>query len=172
MNAIFRILLIIIAIITWRKIYRFYKDIGRRCPKCGEWRRSKNHRKYKIIMAPDEMISIKSPAGKLRWWIRRIEKRTFSHCLNCSHVVLVKIDLSPMSIVHAKWIRITDKEQYYSDPNLDHIYDEQVRHLRGSRIHDPEHSYKDTPPLTIPLGLFPDMDTDDGAKRMKNHPKR
>ncbi len=171
MHMILRIVLSVAVFLIWHKLYRFYKNIGRRCPKCGEWRKHKNHRRHKIIMASDEMISTRSPAGKLRFWIRRIEKRTFSHCRSCDHIVLVKIDLGPMSILHAKWVELTDKEQFFSDPVLDHVYDELVRKLWGSRIHDSKYSYKDNPPLIFPLGLFPDMDMKDSTERFKKPPQ-
>ena len=139
--------IVFVVIVALRYLYNFYKSIGRRCPRCGEWRRKKNRRRYEIILANDEIISIKSPNGKLRWWIRRVTKLTFSTCESCNHIRLVKIDNSPVSIWHAWWIKFSDKKQYMSSHELAFAYDRDIRQMRTFGNLEKKYASMDTPPL-------------------------
>jgi hypothetical protein len=103
-------ILVIAIIAIWWFMDRLKKRIARRCRRenCG---RTDVERIRKIILASDENISFRSPAGKRRWFIRRVVKLTFTAC-ECKWVELVKIDTDPISVWHALWVQRFQKEQY------------------------------------------------------------
>lgn len=144
--------------------YRLYRRVGRRC-KCGRIWGVK--RKHKIRLALDESISLRSTKGKLRWWIRRVEKETFRVC-KCGWKQSMKVSMDPMSVLHAWWVQLTDKEQYWEDPDLNMVSTTAARERRLSIDKSlSKHSENDTPPVAPLIDeLLEDLGLeDDGSER-------
>lgn len=129
-------------------LYRVYKRFGRRCAikGCG----CMTTRRSKILLAPDEMVSCRSPEGKRRWWIRRVIKLTFTICEKHG-AKLVKIDTDPISLWHALWVKWFHKEQYYlADQDLAEAARQKFRALYlGSRCERLDPGATDTPPISL-----------------------
>lgn len=148
-------LVALVAIALWWFLFRQYKRIARRCRKkdCG---RTGVKRVSKILLPPGEAVSCRSPEGKLRWFIRRPVKLTFTVC-KCGWIELVKIDTDPISLWHAFWVKWFHREQYYlEDLPLIAVAQQRLRqlYLGGKHVHlDPQTS--DTPPLSL-RSLFRD----------------
>ncbi len=148
-----------VAIVTvYWSIYRFYKRIARRCRRknCG---RTGVKRICKLLLPPDEAVSCRSPAGRLRWFIRRPIKLTFTNC-KCGWLELVKIDTDPISLWHALWVKWFHKEQYYlEDRGLIEATQRKLRELYLGGVNGKHSSLdsqvSDTPPLSL-ASLFRD----------------
>ena len=140
---------IVIIVLYWF-FYRAYKRIARRCRRsdCG---RTGVKRVSRIVLPLDEHVSFKSPAGKRRWFIRRVVKLTFTKC-KCGWVELVKIDTDPISMWHAKWAKWFHKEQYYvEDSVLIEAAQRKFRQLYLGSKHTAklDDQASDTPPLSL-----------------------
>ncbi|MBU6390425.1 hypothetical protein KGQ31_02660, partial [Patescibacteria group bacterium] len=89
--------------------------------------------------------------GKLRWFIRRPVKLTFTVC-RCNWVELVKIDTDPISLWHCLWVKFFKKDQYVLD---DQRLSDAVRHkirqlyLSGCPSVKLDPQATDTPPLSL-----------------------
>ena len=144
------VILTICIIVLCYSCIRFYKRVGRRCRKkgCGSLH---VRRISKIHLGPNETISLRSEEGKLRWWIRRVDKDTFSECLDCKHTEHVKTSWDQLSVIHAWWVRMTDKQQYEEDPRLNNIaYMANRDRLTRKHLATSENSVlTDTPPIKI-----------------------
>lgn len=133
--------------------HRLYKRVGRRCRRkeCG---RLFVKRACKILLPPDQVVSFYSRQGekrKLRWFIRRPVKLTFSSC-RCRWVELVKIDLDPISVWHAYWVKWFHKRQYYlEESDLVEAAQRKLRQLyhKGSRYESLDAQATDTPPISL-----------------------
>jgi hypothetical protein len=125
--------------------YRLYRRIGRRCRKCGAI--FANHRINKIRLAPDETISLLSAAGRLRWWMRRVDTETYSIC-ECGWKESVKISKGPISVWHAWSVRLTDRQQFFHDSELLAISHQAARDRRLLKDLG-QHANLDTPPLVV-----------------------
>lgn len=102
--------------------YRLFKRLGRRCKgeNCGCL---KNERIFFICLSEDEPISFRDKKGKLRWWIHCVIKFTISVCEKCGRWELVKIDNSPISVWHVKWVKRGSPDQLRPDQvTLNRIY--------------------------------------------------
>lgn len=128
--------------------YRLYLRVGRRCRKCGSIFGVK--RVHKIRLAPDESISVFSTQGKLRWWIRRIETETFSVC-KCKWRESVKVTMGPISVWHAWWAKVTNRQCYFDDPDLNAVSAQAAfgrrKAVGGSEL--AKNAHLDTPPLPL-----------------------
>ena len=140
--------------------YRLYKRIGRRCTiqDCGRTLK----RVSKILLPPDEVISLRSSKNRRRWWIRRVVKLTFTVCERHGPK-LVKIDTNPISLWHAYWVQWFHKEQYYlDDQSLVEATRKKLRELyMGGRHENLDPQVTDTPPIslgTLFIGFFEELD--------------
>lgn len=140
-----RTVTIFVIIAVWWFVYRLYKLVGRRCRNCGSI--FGNKRKSKIRLAPDESISIFSTNKRLRWWIRRVDTETYSVC-DCGWKESVKISKGPISVWHAWWTRLIDRQQYVDDSELLSISDQATRDRRSLK-HLGNHAHLDTPPVVV-----------------------
>jgi hypothetical protein len=142
-------IIIIAFVVLYWFLHRQYKRIGRRCCKknCG---RIDGQRIFKILLPPDEVISWRSSENKFRWFIRRTIKLTFRVC-KCGKIQLVKIDMNPISVWHAKWAKRWHPEQYHlteqplimaSQATIRQLYLGGKNHNQNSRSNT-----TDTPPL-------------------------
>lgn len=157
---------------------RLYKRIARRCRKkgCGS---TKVKRIHKIILPPDEIVSWRTPQieeerqkkkRKWRWFIRRCLKMTFSEC-ECGWTELVKIEIGPISVWHAKWAQRQHPEQYKLEEfRLIEVATRRIRrlfHAGPNFIKGRDHELElegqtsDTPPLSPTFfvdGLFDELE--------------
>jgi hypothetical protein len=150
------VVLTICFIIAFYFAYRLYKRVGRRCRKkgCG----SLNVKRVnKIHFGPNETISLKSEENEWRWWIRRVDKETYSVCLDCEHIELVKTSLDQLSFFHGWWVSKVDKQQYLEDPKLNNIaYQATLDRLNRKHLAKSENSIlTDTPPIKIDRNILP-----------------
>lgn len=72
---------------------------------------------------------------------------TFASCPDCKWRELVKLTKGPISVWHAWWTWKTDREQFVADPDLLHIFDDNIRNLRSPAKSLKKHAELDTPPL-------------------------
>lgn len=106
-----RILMAIVLAVVYWAVFRFYKRVSRRCrkKKCGCLRVKRIH---KIMLPPDEGVSLRSPDKKLRWFVRRVVKLTFTQCPRCRWTELVKVDTDPISVWHLYWAKLHHRDQF------------------------------------------------------------
>lgn len=125
------------------------KRVKRRCanPRCG--RIFSMVRLNQIRLGSGETISLRSPEGRLRYYIRRVETETFAICTKCGHGRSIKVSGEAISCVHAKWVWCFNRQQYYEDPKLGHISFHAARQRNNRTQLDPDKDKSDTPPLHV-----------------------
>jgi len=139
-------------VLAWWGSYRMYKWGGRRCRRKGCGCILKVKRIHKIYLADDESISAFAPkTRKLRWWIRRVVKLTFTECEKCKLIELVNYDTRPMSLWHAYYTKCMSKHEYWPDPRYDQVFVQTIIKLRRSLMGtlEPQDHLDDAPTLTL-----------------------
>lgn len=124
---------------------RILKLVKRRCPKCGSVLGIK--RPCQITLGDDESISFRSPEGKRRYYIRRVDSEVFSICTKCGYGGSVKTSREPISVLHAKFHR----KQFFDDPKLKQISFGNAWDRRNRKHLNLGNGTSDTPPLD-PVG--------------------
>ena len=156
------VLLVIIVVITDRVL----KLIKRRCPKCGSLFGIK--RPCQMTLADDEDISLRSPEGKRRYFIRRIETEVFSLCTKCGYGYSVKTSREPISCLHAK----CHKSQFLEDSKLKQLSFGNAWDRKNRKHLDLDKDTSDTPPFD-PVGELLDKvgEVLDPSESDKNRPE-
>jgi hypothetical protein len=137
----------------WWSLYRFYKQVGRRCRNCG-WLWIK--RTHKIYFSIDEKVPFGGRLKKLRWfyqrvkrrkhwWIRRVKTETFSVCKCTRPFESVKRGKGPISVVHLLWVILIDPEQLDPDAKLDGVSEQATLDWRAKNSLEKEKKL-DNPP--------------------------
>ncbi|HWX19429.1 MAG TPA: hypothetical protein VN578_05935 [Candidatus Binatia bacterium] len=119
----------VLIFVIWWSLYRFYKQVGRRCKNCGWLWVSRVH---KIRFSEDEELPLGGRRKKLhwffrrlarrkRWWIRRVKTETFAVCKCTRPYESVKRGKGPISVVHLFWVILTDPEQLDLDTTLEGV---------------------------------------------------
>jgi len=144
----------VLATYSWRA----YKKWLRRCRKCGSmWH---NMRINKIRMSREDMLEIEKPFKFIfvshRWVIYRVDTETFSKCLDCKRIELVKTSKGPITLWHALWVKRFHKDQYIDDPELISVGDRAARERRKrDYLQGDEHT--ESPPQPSLSQILPPM---------------